>query len=272
MLRASLLPPILQLSHSSNTVPKIKSLRSINPYPQIQPFESCGRALKGLLAYVIPIFSLSSALRRPITLFTIRMAIISWQQSEPAGFSIRSSSYNTLHAHIYGCIYRNNTYTNPRNTDTYTLTLYTRPRSRVLLHWFRWCERGIGQTMNTKAHGLVYRDGGTKACSSRRGGPRNGRLLSSLVNNSFDIRGWKRTDDRTGWEGRERKLLKNWFLPFRIPFDQWAKHRCVASSLRVLAPNTCDWFKLKGRNPIEVVVEQTSEKKKRGKENRKKGE
>lgn len=132
MLRASLLPPILQLSHSSNTVPKIKSLRSINPYPQIQPFESCGRALKGLLAYVIPIFSLSSALRRPITLFTIRMAIISWQQSEPAGFSIRSSSYNTLHAHIYGCIYRNNT--NPRNTDTYTLTLYTRPRSRVLLH------------------------------------------------------------------------------------------------------------------------------------------
>lgn len=178
----------------------------------------------------------------------------------------------TTRTHTHGCIYRNNTYTNPRNTDTYTLTLYTRPRSRVLLHWFRWCERGIGQTMNTKAHGLVYRDGGAKACSSRRGGPRNGRLLSSLVNNSFDIRGWKRTDDRTGWEGRERKLLKNWFLPFRIPFDQWAKHRCVASSLRVLAPNTCDWFKLKGRNPIEVVVEQTSEKKKRGKENRKKGE
>lgn len=31
------------------------------------------------------------ALQRPITLFTIRTAIISWQQSEPAGFSILSA-------------------------------------------------------------------------------------------------------------------------------------------------------------------------------------
>lgn len=124
MLRASLLPPILQLSHSSNTVPKIKSLRSINPYPQIQPFESCGRALKGLLAYVIPIFSLSSALRRPITLFTIRMAIISWQQSEPAGFSIRSSSYNTLHAHTHTGVYTATIRTPTHVTWIHTRSLY----------------------------------------------------------------------------------------------------------------------------------------------------
>lgn len=33
--------------------------------------------------------------RRPITLFTIRTAIISWQQSEPAGFSIVSARVYT---------------------------------------------------------------------------------------------------------------------------------------------------------------------------------
>lgn len=178
----------------------------------------------------------------------------------------------TRYTHTYTGVYTATIRTPTHVTRIHTRSLYIHGPAHACSFIDFWCERGIGQTMNTKAHGLVYRDGGAKACSSRRGGPRNGRLLSSLVNNSFDIRGWKRTDDRTGWEGRERKLLKNWFLPFRIPFDQWAKHRCVASSLRVLAPNTCDWFKLKGRNPIEVVVEQTSEKKKRGKENRKKGE
>lgn len=159
------------------------------------------------------------------------MAIISWQQSEPAGFSIRSFS----HTHPQQYIYQTHGYVHAY--------LYTRPRSRVLLHWFRRCERGIGQTMNTKAHGRI--ETGQKRALVEAGRETEDFCLRSLIT----VLTYADENARMigGLTGKGKKIIEK--LIFSIPFDQWAKHRCVASSCvcsAAFGANTCDWLSSKG--------------------------
>lgn len=49
--------------------------------------------------------------------------------------------------------------------------------------------------------------------------------------------------------GKGKKIIEKLIFSIRIPFDQWAKHRCVASSCvcsAAFGTNTCDWLSSKG--------------------------
>lgn len=66
-----------------------------------------------------------------------------------------------------------------------------------------------------------------------------------------------------GLYGEGKKIIEKLIFSIRNPFDQRPKQRRVASSC-VYGYEYVRLVKLKGRNPIEVVVvEQTSEKRKK---------
>lgn len=159
ILRTSLLP-ILQLLHSSNTVTKnkrftlnleLKNRISTSRQPQIRskvvdaPLRGFSLTSFRSLVYPRPCEDLLPYLR------------FAWPLSLGNKVNQPVFRYDPSHTHTHTRIYIPQQYIYRTHVTRIHVHgyLYTRPRSRVLLHWFRWCERGIGQTMNTKGHGCM---------------------------------------------------------------------------------------------------------------------
>lgn len=97
--------------------------------------------------------------------------------------------------------------------------------------------------MNTKAHGRI--ETGQKRALVEAGRETEDFCLRSLIT----VLTYADENARMigGLTGKGKKIIEK--LIFSIPFDQWAKHRCVASSCvcsAAFGANMCDWLSSKG--------------------------
>lgn len=204
--------------------------------------ESCGRALRGFLAYVIR----SLVYPRPCEdlLPYLRFA---WPLS--LGNKVNQPVFRydppyTPHTHTH-----TTRYTMPYHTHlhayahAYTyIDALTRASSLISLVW-------KGNRADNEYKGPWYIEAGQKRALVEP--PENGRLLSSLVNNSFDIVG------KAWMIGRLMGGKENyWKIDFchsnPFSFDQGPKHRCVTHLVRASAPRTFGWAAL--REPVYLYT------------------
>lgn len=136
---------------------------------------------------------------------------------------------------------RNNTYTKP--TDTCTLTYIHGPAHACSFIDFAGVKGESGRQWIQRPYGRI--ETGQKRALVEAGRETEDFCLRSLIT----VLTYADENARMigGLTGKGKKIIEK--LIFSIPFDQWAKHQCVASSCvcsAAFGANTCDWLSSKG--------------------------